>query len=324
MGSKRLSAHAYKRSVGLRCLMLGLLLIQGALISLAGTHAVSATQVYKWVDERGVTHFSETPPEGNQRAQELSIEAPQPVVAPPAPATAPDQVLRRSTKPEAIRLLPSGESEFFRSSSGWFIDFDKHGQAAVLSQSLILTVKQGVPAGIFLEVEFENPETGGIDVVEAVRQGSEAKIMVISPARAGVKCRPYNIVVHVYRGRSKAFPLGVHRQVNISQVDTRDLKSAMDLLTAASRAAETGRCESAESIRHLAGRSAREMSLATYNRIREGMTEQELLDVAGPPHAVRGRSMDNKVFIYRGIGSNDFRTTVKILNGLVVDKTRSQ
>jgi hypothetical protein len=42
--------------------------------------AVLGATLYKWVDERGVTHYSETPPD-KQKAQEMRIQPP------PAPST---------------------------------------------------------------------------------------------------------------------------------------------------------------------------------------------------------------------------------------------
>ena len=324
MGAKALSANAYKRSVGFRHELAGCVLLQAAVVSLFGTAPAGATQVYKWVDERGVTQFSETPPEGKEKVQTLTIEVPEPATVLPTPEQAQSQVLRRSSGPESLQLPGSGESEFFSSSSGWTIDFEKQGRTVTLSQNLFLTVKQGVPSGIFLEVHFENPETGGVDIVAADRFGAEKRIVVTSPARMGITCRPYEIVVHVYRGRSKAFPLGVHRQVIVSQIDTRELKTGREYLIAASRNARSGRCESAETLRKAGVERPRAMSLATYNRIREGMTEHELLEVAGPPHVVRGRSWDDKVFVYHGTAYNDYKSRVEIRNGLVVNKTRTR
>jgi hypothetical protein len=53
--------------------------------------AVAAAAVYTWVDERGVTHYSETPPQG-RRADEVKVPAPPQrgdvEKVQPAPATA--------------------------------------------------------------------------------------------------------------------------------------------------------------------------------------------------------------------------------------------
>jgi len=54
--------------------------------------AILGATLYKWVDERGVTHYSETPP-AKQKAQEIPVQPPpasgaergKPTQAPPAP-----------------------------------------------------------------------------------------------------------------------------------------------------------------------------------------------------------------------------------------------
>lgn len=46
-------------------------------VLLATAAAVLGATLYKWVDERGVTHYSETPP-AKQKAQEIQIQPPPP------------------------------------------------------------------------------------------------------------------------------------------------------------------------------------------------------------------------------------------------------
>ena len=53
--------------------------------------ASSPAQMYKWVDERGVTHYSEKPPPG-RKAQQIQS-------APAAPATPPAPASTQSTNP---------------------------------------------------------------------------------------------------------------------------------------------------------------------------------------------------------------------------------
>lgn len=93
MGTRELSARLNRRSVEFDVLVLLFLLLQGALVILAGTNTARATQVYKWVDEQGVTHFSETPPEGTRKAEVLNIEGRGPVTALPRPRPPPARVL---------------------------------------------------------------------------------------------------------------------------------------------------------------------------------------------------------------------------------------
>ncbi|MBA1276989.1 MULTISPECIES: DUF4124 domain-containing protein [Pseudomonadaceae] len=53
---------------------------------LALSSSVMASQVYKWVDAQGVTHFGAQPPQG-QPAEALNTATPPPRPAPAAPAT---------------------------------------------------------------------------------------------------------------------------------------------------------------------------------------------------------------------------------------------
>jgi len=64
------------------------MILATALTLAVGTATGQATQIYKWVDAQGVTHFDAQPPAG-QSVQEIDIQKP---VAPPtaAPATRPD------------------------------------------------------------------------------------------------------------------------------------------------------------------------------------------------------------------------------------------
>lgn len=58
----------------------------------AGLASLAQAQVYKWVDERGVTHYGQRPPAGNQPARQMPSApppAPAPASASVAPAAAP-------------------------------------------------------------------------------------------------------------------------------------------------------------------------------------------------------------------------------------------
>lgn len=62
------------------------LLIPVAAGLLAGS--LSAAEVYKWVDENGVVHYTDTPPERQQAEQ---VEIAPPAATPPPEASAPEQ-----------------------------------------------------------------------------------------------------------------------------------------------------------------------------------------------------------------------------------------
>jgi hypothetical protein len=48
--------------------------------------AAHADTIYKWVDEKGVTHFSQTPPETNTKADKVDVRVPQAAAHAEAPA----------------------------------------------------------------------------------------------------------------------------------------------------------------------------------------------------------------------------------------------
>jgi hypothetical protein len=54
------------------------------LLSAIGCAAVTAATVYKWVDDNGVTHYSDQP---HENAQKVELKAPQTYSAPKTPAT---------------------------------------------------------------------------------------------------------------------------------------------------------------------------------------------------------------------------------------------
>ncbi|MBI5751558.1 MAG: DUF4124 domain-containing protein [Hydrogenophilales bacterium] len=41
--------------------------------------AIASPGIYKWVDEKGVTHYSETPPPSEQKAKKIEVKPPSPV-----------------------------------------------------------------------------------------------------------------------------------------------------------------------------------------------------------------------------------------------------
>jgi hypothetical protein len=57
--------------------------------ALASGQAMAAKQIYRWVDEDGVVHFSSRPPDGAQAAVVDASSPDQPPEAAPAPAPAP-------------------------------------------------------------------------------------------------------------------------------------------------------------------------------------------------------------------------------------------
>ena len=75
-------------------------------IAVLACAASAEAAIYKWVDEKGVTHYSETPPEG-QAARQLSVGsssgAPSTEPAPAAPTAAAPAPAAAADTPEAIQ-----------------------------------------------------------------------------------------------------------------------------------------------------------------------------------------------------------------------------
>jgi len=87
--------------------MRGLLLFTTAVLLACGT-AANAQQIYRWVDDKGITHFGAKPPE-NSSAQRVDAKAPrvskEQAAAANRPAAAPDaaqQALDKQVKNEVM------------------------------------------------------------------------------------------------------------------------------------------------------------------------------------------------------------------------------
>ena len=89
-----------------------LMILTGSLL-LALSTSTMASQIYKWVDDQGVTHFGAQPPQG-QDATSINTATPPPRAPAPAPTTPPasddaqqkaidDQVKDQVAKQEAER-----------------------------------------------------------------------------------------------------------------------------------------------------------------------------------------------------------------------------
>ncbi|EXI74759.1 MAG: hypothetical protein AW07_01687 [Candidatus Accumulibacter sp. SK-11] len=92
---------------------------------------------------------------------------------------------------------------------------------------LNLRVRPDVPAGAYLEAEFENP----LDAHKPLRASVELRasgfpevkredLSLLSPMFDTVRCRNYEVVVRLYRGQASRELLGTHRQTIQSRVDS--------------------------------------------------------------------------------------------------------
>jgi hypothetical protein len=65
-----------------------------------------AHAIYKWVDEKGVTHFSETPPPDGRKAEKL-----QPKVVPPSGPVAPPPDWRQREQESKARAIERNQAD---------------------------------------------------------------------------------------------------------------------------------------------------------------------------------------------------------------------
>lgn len=141
-------------------------------------------------------------------------------------------VVRRSLPLSALGPLPPNESsEYIESRSGILFNI----QNLVGQFHITLKAKPKLPSGAYLVAHFENPANPDNPIVVGkVRQGSEEEVLILSPELKGIKCWNYEIVVYVYQDSSKSKLLGTHHQGIQSRVNLDKVKTAEDLLDAAS------------------------------------------------------------------------------------------
>ena len=107
-----------------------------------------ATHVYKWVDDQGVTHFSERPPAGDHNVEH--VEVPEANTSQSTPLSG--AAGRKRQGGELLRMPESVRGEFLRTSAGWTGEQTKKYGPIALSQIVHIEVMPSVPIGALLEV----------------------------------------------------------------------------------------------------------------------------------------------------------------------------
>jgi hypothetical protein len=194
-------------------------------------------------------------------------------------------------------------------------------------QYIVLDAKPALPEDVLFVVHFENAARTGKPYIAEKERGSRKSIEIRSPHMAGVRCQSYEVLIYVYQSQFKSKVLGKHRHVNHSMVDTTGMKSEIEHLKAAEKAYQLRRCQTA-----IATKPSRGLSLEKYLRLHEGMTEREVLSIAGPPDDIElpmyypraGRSRGpDKVLIYRSKGYNPSTTRIGFFKGQVRSISRT-
>ena len=206
------------------------------LFLLAGGTRAEEQKVCKWVDEQGVVHYTEQPPEG-RKCQEMELQQPFTPEQIEEAQKIYDQLIesqssrRESGEEEKLseikkprnagrpRIpLPQNEiSEFMETEStsiSW--NLEKHcGQFSV-----VFSLHENLPKRVVLEAHFPNPAAAGKEkVVKVSARRGESGIRLESPPLKGFKCRNYPVVVHIYDAADPDQKIGTHYQYVQSSVD---------------------------------------------------------------------------------------------------------
>jgi len=167
--------------------------ILGTLLGLACTSAVSAT-VYKWVDEKGVIHYSDQP---HPSAQQLDVKSAQTYAATPAPSSpAP------GGDTQTARVSSYATCEVFRPENDEvFMNTDTVVVKLRLEPSLLPGHK--VAIGVDGRRQTNQP-TSGTDFTLTVERGSHSVIAVVEDETNKEICRSAPVTFHVRQPSTQA------------------------------------------------------------------------------------------------------------------------
>jgi hypothetical protein len=156
------------------------------LLVLASTAATAAT-VYKWVDENGVTHFSDQP---HENAQKVELKAPQTFSAPktaapssPTPARQPPQKVYQSCSMSE----PANDQVFLNTDT---VTAGTSVQPGVRPGDTVLVTMDGAPVpGV--------PANGGQFTITPVDRGEHTIQMVVKDPTGNTVCTSASVQFHV-------------------------------------------------------------------------------------------------------------------------------
>lgn len=219
------------------------------LLALLVAVLVSASGLYKWVDEQGGVHYTDTPP-ANVKARELEPSRP------PASQEV-DSAQRRAEqmKEDAARMemerrartpprtplgpLPNNATSEYLVTTGTGVLIDSTGPRPRFSFSLSIQARDAIPAGTYLVAYFESPARSGsrITVAKEIavdqRGVKQVGVFFMTPAFDVIRCGYYVVDVDVLRSKSDTKPIGSHRQLIQSRIDSDRATSPASLLNAA-------------------------------------------------------------------------------------------
>jgi len=165
--------------------------MRAALFTLIGLVAVSAlantAAVYKWVDENGVTHYSDQPHPG---AQKIQIQAVQTYKAPPGqrtPAIAPRRTSTAGAYSTCVLSRPTSQEMFQNTQT---VPASVHVEPDLRAGDRISVLLDGapVPADIPVDSEF---------ALNSVYRGAHSLVARVEDSTGAVVCQSPSVTFNV-------------------------------------------------------------------------------------------------------------------------------
>jgi hypothetical protein len=158
------------------------------LMCLGCTVVATAATVYKWVDENGVTHFSDQP---HENAQKVELKAPQTFSAPkttstPSSSTQPKRPAEKVYQ-SCSMSEPSNDQVFLNTDT---VSAGTSVQPGVRPGDTVLVTMDGSPVpGV--------PSTGGQFTITPVDRGEHTIQMVVKDPSGTTVCTSASVTFHV-------------------------------------------------------------------------------------------------------------------------------
>lgn len=156
-------------------------------LMLLGSTVASAATVYKWVDENGVTHFSDQP---HENAQKVELKAPQtfsaPKTAAPAKSTPPKQPAEKVYQ-SCSMSEPTTDQVFLNTDT---VSAGTSVQPSVRPGDTVVVTMDGAPVpGV--------PPSGGQFTISPVDRGEHSIQMVVKDSSGNTVCSSSPVQFHV-------------------------------------------------------------------------------------------------------------------------------
>jgi len=220
-----------------------------ALLLLASLVLADECDIYRWIDEDGVVHYSERPSEGRECSK---VDLPEPLTAGEIEQAVKiyeklidDQSVRRvqRTREEQEKIkkpsgagrplvpMPLNETSLYLETSSSGINWNV--QKLCGQFSLDLRLHEKLPGRILLEAHFPNPASPGkVDVVKVRVNRRASKVHLESHRLRGFECQNYQVVVHIYDRKDLDHRIGSHYQFIQSNVNLSRVKNTKQLVSA--------------------------------------------------------------------------------------------